>query len=200
MTILTFHRRITSVHLSSATSILVGALAFWLTFVALTDLAVRTRVFPESQAWAWPLVVDGMIVGATIAASAIVGRARYYAWLLLVVASGMSIWANGIHAWIVSDGSPLAVTLAVTPPVFLLLSTHLTVILAGQSHTAESSESPVELGFDVPAPAVAAEPAPVLPEPDFGPVVLDPTAPGKQSAAARVASLPTIDDLMARQG
>lgn len=217
MVIVTFFRRITSLHLSVATALLVGTISFWWSFTALTDLAASTRVVPEGQAWGWPIVVDGMIIAATISASAMSGRRRWYAWLLLILASSVSIWANGIHAWLLSDGSLLAVAVAVTPPTFLLLVTHLTVMLAHEARVeTTSTESPTRLGFDVPAPAPAqappvrvlrVEPEPVrvpalveLPEPDFDPVVLDHTRPGRRPAADRVAAMPTIDDLMTRQG
>ena len=40
--------------------------AFWLSFTALADLARRSGI-DDAQAWAWPLIVDGIIVVATVA-------------------------------------------------------------------------------------------------------------------------------------
>ena len=46
--------------------------AFWLSFTALADLAARSGV-DRGQAWAWPLIVDGIIVVATVAVVALAG-------------------------------------------------------------------------------------------------------------------------------
>lgn len=42
-------------------TVLIAVGAFWLSFTALTDLAVRAGI-PAGQAWVWPLIVDGIIV------------------------------------------------------------------------------------------------------------------------------------------
>ena len=69
----------------------IAGFAFWLSFIALTDLARRSGV-AEGQAWAWPLIVDGLIVVATVAAFALDGhRSAWYPWLLLVTATGVSV-------------------------------------------------------------------------------------------------------------
>ena len=47
--------------------------AFWLSFTALADLAARSGV-DRGQAWAWPLIVDGIIVVATVAVVALAGQ------------------------------------------------------------------------------------------------------------------------------
>ena len=52
--------------------------AFWLSFTALADLAARSGV-DRGQAWAWPLIVDGIIVVATVAVVALAGqRSAWY--------------------------------------------------------------------------------------------------------------------------
>ena len=48
-----------------AGTVFIAAAAFWLSFTALADLARRSGV-DESQAWAWPLIVDGIIVVANV--------------------------------------------------------------------------------------------------------------------------------------
>lgn len=50
------------------------------------------------------------------------------AWSLLAASALVSIAGNGIHAWL-TQGSWIAVGVALTPPVFLLWVTHLTVRL-----------------------------------------------------------------------
>ena len=47
-------------------TVFIAAGAFWLSFTALVDLAARSGV-GAGQAWAWPLIVDGIIVVATVA-------------------------------------------------------------------------------------------------------------------------------------
>ncbi len=44
--------------------------AFWLSFTALADLARRSGIV-ATQAWAWPLIVDGIIVVGTVAVVAL---------------------------------------------------------------------------------------------------------------------------------
>lgn len=47
--------------------------AFWLSFTALTDLAHASGI-ATTQAWAWPLIVDGIIVVGTVAVVALAGH------------------------------------------------------------------------------------------------------------------------------
>ena len=42
-------------------TVLIGIGAFWLSFMALADLAARSGI-ALGQAWIWPLLVDGLIV------------------------------------------------------------------------------------------------------------------------------------------
>lgn len=119
--------------------------AFWLSFTSLADLAHRSGIGAR-QAWAWPLIVDGIIVVATVAVVALAGnRASWYPWALLVGGAVVSVTANAIHAVIAADAdvpSILAGAVAAVPPVVLLAITHLTVILARASGSKEV-ESPI---------------------------------------------------------
>lgn len=123
-------------------TVLIAAGAFWLSFTSLADLARRSGIAPE-QAWAWPLIVDGIIVVATVAVVALSPSARpratWYPWLLLVCGAAVSVAANALHAVIAADASvPAAVAAAVAsvPPVVLLAVTHLTVHLTRNVDTA----------------------------------------------------------------
>ena len=49
-----------------AGTVFIAAGAFWLSFTSLADLAARSGI-GAGQAWAWPLIVDGIIVVATVA-------------------------------------------------------------------------------------------------------------------------------------
>ncbi|TDO87869.1 DUF2637 domain-containing protein [Enemella evansiae] len=113
-------------------TVFIAAGAFWLSFTALADLAARSGV-GAGQAWAWPLIVDGIIVVATVAVVALAGqRSAWYPWVLLIGGAAVSVTANAIHAVVAADADVpgvLAASVAAVPPVVLLAITHLTVIL-----------------------------------------------------------------------
>jgi len=120
---------------SSVTGTLVLALgAFWLSFTTLQDLAIMAGI-PAGQAWVWPLIVDGVILEATISVVALRNQApaaRRYAWLLLASGAGVSVAANITHAIVAADARVPAVVAALVasvPPLVLLAMTHLTVEL-----------------------------------------------------------------------
>ncbi|GGO61535.1 hypothetical protein GCM10010910_09570 [Microbacterium nanhaiense] len=116
-----------------AGTVFIAAGAFWLSFTSLADLAHRSGI-GTGQAWAWPLIVDGIIVVATVAVVALAGKpAAWYPWALLIGGALVSVTANAIHAIIAADSDVpglLAGAVAAVPPVVLLAITHLTVILA----------------------------------------------------------------------
>lgn len=136
-----------------AGTVFIAAGAFWLSFTSLADLAARSGI-GTGQAWAWPLIVDGIIVVATVAVVALAGqRSAWYPWALLVGGALVSVTANAIHAVVAADADVprmLAASVAAVPPVVLLAITHLTVIL---TRTADPAT----------ALAAAAESMPALP-------------------------------------
>lgn len=112
-------------------TILIAAGAFVLSFTALTDLAGAAGIRP-GLTWIWPLIVDGLIVVSTIGAVALAGRdGVWYCWSLLILASGLSVTANAIHATLHATqvAGWLASVIAAVPPLVLLAVTHLTVII-----------------------------------------------------------------------
>lgn len=113
-------------------TVFIAAGAFWLSFTALADLARRAGI-GAGQAWAWPLIVDGVIVVSTVAVVALAGeRAAWYPWTLLIGGAAVSVTANALHAIVAADAdvpAGLAAAVAAVPPVVLLASTHLTVVL-----------------------------------------------------------------------
>lgn len=117
---------------AAAGTVFIAAGAFWLSFTSLADLAARSGI-GSGQAWAWPLIVDGIIVVATVAVVALAGqRSAWYPWALLVGGALVSVTANAIHAVVAADADVprlLAASVAAVPPVVLLAITHLTVIL-----------------------------------------------------------------------
>lgn len=129
-----------------AGTVMIAGGAFWLSFTALTDLAERSGIAAR-QAWAWPLIVDGVIVVATVAVVALSGsRQAWYPWTLLFAGAGLSVTGNAIHAFVAADADVptfLAASVAAVPPIVLLAITHLTVILA--RHNPNNLQGPEHL-------------------------------------------------------
>lgn len=129
-------------------TVLIALGAFWLSFTALRDLAIRSGV-PESQAWVWPLIVDGLVLVATVAAIDL-ERHRWYPWTLLATGAAISLIGNGLHATYTGE-LPVAVRIlvAAVAPLSVLASVHLCVLLA-RPHTAAPTAAIVK-----PAPLLA---------------------------------------------
>lgn len=137
--------------------------AFLLSFGALQDLA-RLAGIPDGQAWLWPLIVDGVILQATISVVALrdaASSARRFAWMLLVAGTGVSVAANITHAVLTADERVpglVAALVASVPPLVLVAMTHLTVELirnAAPRHDegrAQDPRSVVVTAHRVPAP------------------------------------------------
>ncbi|WP_280273359.1 DUF2637 domain-containing protein [Nocardia wallacei] len=113
--------------IAAAGTIVINVLSFALSFYALTDIARRAHV---AVPVAWPLIVDGLIIVATVAVVAL--RGSVYAWVLLVAGASVSVAGNVLHAVYPEGPIPVEVAafLAVVPPVALVAVTHLTVHLA----------------------------------------------------------------------
>ncbi|MFT4083937.1 MAG: bifunctional DNA primase/polymerase [Nocardioides sp.] len=147
-----------------AGTVVIATGAFWLSFTSLTDLARRSGIAP-SRAWVWPLIVDGIIVVATVAvvalSSAADPRATWYPWLLLASGAAVSVAANALHAVIAADADVpglVAAAVASVPPVVLLAITHLTVHL---TRNAEVGHEPGVSDSHPPSDATPAETSPV---------------------------------------
>ncbi|WP_236586977.1 DUF2637 domain-containing protein [Brevibacterium casei] len=187
-----------------AGTVFIAAGAFWLSFTSLADLARRSGI-GAGQAWAWPLIVDGIIVVATVAVVALAGtRTSWYPWALLIGGASVSVTANAIHAVIAADAdvpSVLAGAVAAVPPVVLLAITHLTVILTRPPEPHVVADPPdavlrVLPGIDDAAPAslvlpeALPSPAPASDEPRSDPAPigdglgLEPSADRREHAAA----------------
>ena len=143
---------------SVAGTTLLAVGGFVLSFAALRDLAVRVGM-PADLAWLWPLLIDGMIVEATLAVVALAqrgSRAAWYAWFLLAVGAVVSVGSNGVHAMLTGHGWAGAAAASV-PPVVLLATTHLTVLLMAAP---EASAAPAQVPAAVIAPELQPEPGP----------------------------------------
>lgn len=120
-----------------ATTVLIAVGAFTLSFAALTDLAIMAGISP-ALGWIWPLIVDGLIVAATVAILALAGqgaRVLAYPWALLILGATVSTAANAVHAILTVEHGhgtvpPLVSALVASmPPLVLLAITHLSVVL-----------------------------------------------------------------------
>ncbi|MGJ4050019.1 DUF2637 domain-containing protein [Corynebacterium macclintockiae] len=158
-----------AVRTAVAGTVFIAIGAFWLSFTSLADLAARSGI-GAGQAWAWPLIVDGIIVVATVAVVALAGqKAAWYPWALLIGGAVVSVTANALHAIVAADADVpalLAAAIAAVPPVVLLAITHLTVILtrATSPETQSVMWQTVTQQNDQPTPAprpgIEAEPPP----------------------------------------
>ena len=143
---------------SVAGTTLLAVGGFVLSFAALRDLAVRVGM-PADLAWLWPLLIDGMIVEATLAVVALAqrgSRAVWYAWFLLSVGAVVSVGSNGVHAMLTGHGWAGAAAASV-PPVVLLATTHLTVLLMASP---ESPMASTRVPTTVVVPELQPEPGP----------------------------------------
>lgn len=137
-----------------AATVLIAAGAFILSFAALTDLAVMAGIDP-ALAWIWPVIVDGLIVAATVSIVALAGhdaRTMAYPWALLLGGAAVSTGANAVHAILAADTASVpawvSAVVASMPPIILLSVTHLSVILVQKA-----GAKPAKKGRAAAAPA-----------------------------------------------
>jgi hypothetical protein len=146
-------------------TVIIAVGAFWLSFTALADLARRSGV-AATQAWAWPLIVDGIIVVGTVAVVALARqRGAWYPWMLLMIGAAVSVAANSIHAVVAADADVLpvlAASVAAVPPLVLLAITHLTVVLTQRFQLPVSSTT--ERSRDLSTEVVRLRPPADVPE------------------------------------
>ncbi len=91
-----YANHVVSVRTAVAGTVFIAIGAFWLSFTALADLAARSGI-GTGQAWARPLVVDGIVVVATVAVVALAGqKAAWYPWALLIGGAVVSGTANAL--------------------------------------------------------------------------------------------------------
>lgn len=158
-------------------TVFIAAGAFWLSFTSLSDLACRSGLDP-AQSWVWPLIVDGIIVVATVAAVALArSRVAWYPWMLLIAGAAISVAANAIHA-IVADTTEvpllLAASVSAVPPLVLLAITHLTSVLmrhdpalaAAPATAPATARARARKPAEVPITAAAPRPEPTPAPPD----------------------------------
>jgi hypothetical protein len=160
---------------SAAGVIVLAAAAFTLSYDALHQLALDSRVRP-ALAWLWPVVIDGTIVVAllTVLAAKRTGARATYPWALAGLFSAASVAFNIAHA----PDRPVARLVFAMAPVALVLTTHLLMQQAGWHRPTRGRPA-------VPGPEHEAGPEPAHPRrPGDHPA---PTEQGAQAGArARV--------------
>jgi len=152
---------------SAAGVLVLAAAAFTLSYDALHQLALDSRVRP-GLAWLWPVVIDGTIVVAllTVLAAKRAGRGAGYLWALAGLFSAASVAFNIAHA----PERPVARLVFAMAPVALVLTTHLLM--------QQVSWRPPTSG----RPAAAAPEADLQPEQEGGSQPAHPHRPGDQPA------------------
>lgn len=128
---------------------LIAVGAFTLSFDALRELAVLAGVRSDI-AFLWPLIVDGFIFTATVAAVLIRPRGlrvSWYPWATLIVFAAISVAGNALHAADNHTALDLAVAAAVSavPAVALLLASHLLVIVLEGFRWSTSAVEPTKM-------------------------------------------------------
>jgi Protein of unknown function (DUF2637) len=149
---------------SAAGVIVLAAAAFTLSYDALHQLALDSRVRP-TLAWLWPVVIDGTIVVAllTVLAAKRAATRAGYPWTLAGLFSAASVAFNIAHA----PDRPVARLVFAMAPVALVLTTHL--LMQQASWRPPTSERPAtpgpmaahEAGPEFAQPVVAVRAAPV---------------------------------------
>jgi uncharacterized protein DUF2637 len=118
---------------SAAGVIVLAAAAFTLSYDALHQLALDSRVRP-ALAWLWPVVIDGTIVVAllTVLAAKRAAVRAGYPWALAGLFSLASVAFNIAHA----PDRPVSRLVFAMAPVALVLTTHLLMQQVGWRRSA----------------------------------------------------------------
>jgi Protein of unknown function (DUF2637) len=120
----------------------IAALAFLVSFRAISQFAVTTGAFPTHLGWAAPLLVDSFTLAASIEVlrSALAGQRAVYPWCLVAGATLASAALNIAHA----PEHPAAQAVAGIPPVALLLALELLMRGARLYLGVQGVDSPAE--------------------------------------------------------
>jgi hypothetical protein len=135
---------------SAAGVLVLAAAAFTLSYDALHQLALDSRVRP-GLAWLWPVVIDGTIVVAllTVLAAKRAAAGAAYPWTLAGLFSLASVAFNIAHA----PDRPVARLVFAMAPVALVLTTHLLMQQVGWRRPTPGSAAPVAEQQAGPQPA-----------------------------------------------
>jgi hypothetical protein len=166
---------------SAAGVLVLAAAAFTLSYDALHQLALDSRVRP-ALAWLWPVVIDGTIVVTllTVLAAKRAATRAGYPWALAGLFSAASVAFNIAHA----PDRPVAQLVFAMAPVALVLTTHLLMQQVGWRRETT--------GLTEPMPVLEAGPKPAQPHtpadhPAQQPAPADHGAPAGARARVRAA-------------
>lgn len=119
---------------------LLGTIGFVLSYDALQQMAVAAHIRPLF-AFGFPLVIDGFIaigIATLLLVRAASRAARLYVWLLVSLATLLSIWANALHAVRLNQQAPggglqlndwTVAVLSALPPLALAGAVHFYQII-----------------------------------------------------------------------
>jgi hypothetical protein len=116
--------------------IVLGGAGCALSASALMQMAIAIHIRP-ALCWLFPLVVDGFIaygIRALLVLRNAPLRARLYVWTLVGTATGVSVWANALHAVRLNQTAASAGGLQLGDTVVAYLSTVAPLALAGAVH------------------------------------------------------------------
>lgn len=116
--------------------IILGGAGCALSASALMQMAIAIHIRPN-LCWLFPLVVDGFIaygIRALLVLRNAPLRARLYVWTLVGTATGVSVWANALHAVRLNQEGAAAGGLQLGDTVVAYLSTVAPLALAGAVH------------------------------------------------------------------
>lgn len=107
----------------------IGVSAFTKSGISLWQLATASG-YPTALGWVLPLVLDGMVILATLML-VVDASHRWFAWALLILGSIASTAGNIVHVSMADYSSTFTVAAlaAAAPPLVLLVTTHLMIQL-----------------------------------------------------------------------
>ncbi|MFJ5802973.1 DUF2637 domain-containing protein [Streptomyces decoyicus] len=181
--------------LAGALTVLLTAIAFWLSYEHLQEVAARHGMADATaRSWAWPGTVDLFIVVGEllILRASLAKRVDWWAVGLATAGSGGSIALN--VAGVGDHAEPLDYVVAAVPPVAALLAfgalmrqvhaylaARSTTPVDADAHTVDRPSTPVDI-------AAGPHPAPVTEPALAGDIVVPGPAP--ETAVAKMASTP----------
>lgn len=114
----------------------------------LYEVAVAAQI-PADIAWLYPLITDGLALVAYAATSRLAGGGRRYAWLVVVLAAGLSGVAQASYLAVGVAGAPSALRFGIGawPAVAAAIVAHLLFLLG----TRADRPTPVQAGRPVDA-------------------------------------------------
>ncbi|MER6381368.1 DUF2637 domain-containing protein [Streptomyces sp. NPDC001250] len=159
--------------------VVLAAVAFVLSYDALRQMAVATHI-RGLLTYAFPLVIDGFIgigIGAQLVLRSAPPRSRRYVGTLVGLATGVSIWANALHAIRLNQqtrpggglrlGDLTVGALSALAPLALAGAVHLYLVIRRHAQEASTPKRPEVPGpsdsGDGIRPAIPAESQPDLP-------------------------------------